>query len=1468
MLNLVTPLALGFLGALVPVVFFYFLRMKFRRQPVSSTYLWQKLVKVNEGGARLRWRSWLLLVLQVLVVLALGAGLTGLEWVGQKTTKPGTVYVLDVSASMGSRETAGIRLDLAKKALLEDLLTLPQGTPVAVFLASDELRPLVQNRVFDAQDGELAGRLGAVSAGTAGFSEAHVADALAAWLQTRPEAWSGVLLTDGGVDLGGGRLFRAFESRIRVLSFAGPAPNLGLVSLTVGDPTGSAGLGFFNGFPSEKRVVVVLSRDGVERARREVNLPTGSSQQQWELSPAENLLLPGVWKAELVGNHDALSADDSILWAVNPPRQARILHAGETDPFLKAAFPGASYQESSGTETPDEWDIAVGSALVPGWKGNLITFGALPPGAPVFWGPPVSGTLTPASDHPLSRWVGWAEVRVEGGRSLGVKPGATVLAEAGGWPVAVTWETDGVRFLALGFDVFHSNFGLTAALPILMKNFRQACVPQEANPLTDNLRVGVPVLRAGSANGHLEGSSARSGISGLRVVRRGTQWELTALEAGTFRWSDGAQTVTLVGRLPAAESDTAPRALAVAGAASSPVSHLKPKAEELSLVGWLALVTLALLIGEWWLWNGRLERKTNPGLAALRLGAITAALLAIAGVSAPLPTSGRNLTLLFDVSASLGPELAEKERAAAVKLVEGLDATDRVAIITFAGSPRVDAGLEPRQLALTSLAAVSFHAQDDNATDVQAALAAGAQLLERQPGSSAQYLFTDGRANRGGDLAHLAPGPFPVSAVPLGQTLEGVVLQGLDLPSSARPGEAVRVVWRGQSEKERSLKFSLVIDGQTVALQTATVGTAGAVAFSFVAGQAGTQKVEVSVADEGGRPLPSAGATAPLDVEGRNAVLVVQRSPSSVAPALMRQGFPVLTRAPKGLPNQAAGYQGLSAVVLDNVPATSLTADQQQTLQQWVAGGGGLLVIGGDASLGRGEYFDSKLEDLLPVQTDTRRRLQFTRTRVLFVVDHSGSMSDDVGQTTKLRAAVGGITQTLQELTAQDEVGILQFDTTATWVLPFTPVTKKATVLAALDSFSEGGGTDLAVALEEAVRAFSHPGPVKRQVILMTDGLSPGEDPAFRAFAERMRAAQVSVGIVGIGNEVNDTLLESLASRSGGVYYHAQGEDLPTILHKETVRVTRELLQEGTFVPLAVGNDPLQDVGGTLPPVRGYLVTQAKPLSRTLWEVERPDGGRDPLLADWRYGAGRVAVFASDSGSRWLKSWSGLAVLNRFWGQTVRSLETPDRDRNLKVAVKVSASVARVAVEALDAGRLKTGSRLVARSGNQTFALGETAPGEYQASIPVEQGLSLITVSDEAGSGRTWAWAWNPSGSELAQGGADWAGLGHLTSTTGGLLWPLAGPQPPTRVWTWALADLRGWWLLAALMLFLVELGWRSTSLGQLALAKAQFLEWWSSQRRPWVKPTEAPVVRGLAEQERRTQDAYRYLASRHRKSV
>lgn len=892
----------------------------------------------------------------------------------------------------------------------------------------------------------------------------------------------------------------------------------------------------------------------------------------------------------------------------------------------------------------------------------------------------------------------------------------------------------------------------------------------------------------------------------------------------------------------------------------------------------LALTSLVPIIG---LGARRRDAKADPAadtnarpavtsvlrrLTGLRAVSLTLAVLALAGTSVMLPTHGRRVAVLLDVSASVGRAQVEQARRAARNVMESMASNGLVAVIAFAGRPRVVTSLAAPSEAAALLEADDLTTPEPEATDLEAALRTGVELLGRHHGSRRMLLFSDGRANAGaGTIADLVAlgGGVPVDVVPIGRQEAGLTSEALILPESARPGERIIASWKVRSDQARTAIVTMIVDGKMVERGSVSVPAGiSTVPLAMTAPAPGFHRVTLEAVDDGGRPWDEATVAGLLQVAGPARILVVRGPGSSpIGTVLETQGFHAEATEAAAMPGSVTGLGRYAAVVLDDVPAVHLAAEQRRALVDYVTGGGGLLVVGGEHSLGRGEYYATELEDLLPVHTDTRQRLFFTRANILFVIDRSGSMSEDVGRTSKQEAAMRGIAAAVKDLDPQDEVAVLSFDTEPTWVLPFTSVTRREEIQRALAGIGGGGGTDLSTALREAAEGFADRGPVRRHVVILTDGLTEGE--RFEELCRRLRDTGATITTIAVGEQVNEELLRSIATWGQGQYYRAKMDQIPQVMLKETVRITRDLIQEGRFsAAVHTSADLLRGIGGETPPILGYLITKPKHLATVYLTV----GKGDPLLAVWRYGDGLVAVFAGDSGRRWLAPWVDRPVYNRLWSQVVRYVERRTADTDLRASARLEAGVARIVVEATDPERrLQPGLQLVGRAvgTGASFQLTETAPGRYEASLPSPGGgLQEYEIHDRGGSW-TLAAVWNPPGGEHQARGPDPVLLAQLCAGTGGRLLSLDGLALPAPRWAWGAVPLRGWLIVLALLLFVLELGYRSTSLGQVAMAREALAVWWGRQRRMLDQ------ARGLGRREapeagwssRRAIESHRFLA-------
>lgn len=850
-----------------------------------------------------------------------------------------------------------------------------------------------------------------------------------------------------------------------------------------------------------------------------------------------------------------------------------------------------------------------------------------------------------------------------------------------------------------------------------------------------------------------------------------------------------------------------------------------------------------------------------PVLRALRLAALALAALAALDPRLNVHTNARSVAVLLDLSDSMGSGGRILAAEAAASVLEGLATGDTAALVVFAGRPLVVSPAGPPAEALAALRAAKLEAPEPESSDPAAALALGAELVAGLPGERILVLVSDGMRTAGAppDASALADAGIRVAVLPVGADSVATAALDLNLPDKAQPGQRVSGSAAVPALAPGRYELNVSVDGvQATSTLFDSDGSAESVPFGFTpaSGNAELARVDASVRRlDGGSPAEAATASAYLGLGGSGLNLVVSRfgaQPSPVAQVLDVQGLPALPCAPDRLPQSPEAYSGIACVILDDVPASDLDTDRVLALDDFASGGGGVLVIGGRHSLGLGAYYDSPLEAMLPVDTDLRKRLLFTRARLLFIIDASGSMAERVGDSVKQLAAMKAVAAAVAELNPQDEMGILSFDSTPRWLYRFGPLSQDAA--ASLSDITQGGGTDIEAAVLEALRGFGPPGPTKRHAILITDGISSSYDPA--ALAGRLKEAQVSLSAIAVGNEVRGDELKTLAEASGGSYYRAELDKLPLVSSGEAASLSRDLAMDARVRLEAAGGSALGSaLAAGAHPVNGYLLVRPRPLALVHLVAPTEDGEPDPVLVEWRYGAGRVAVFSADSGAQWLSPWSGRPEYNRLWASLTRALGREAATPGLRAAAFVEGGMARVVAEVTKAdGTLARGLRLSAAGPDgRTISLEETAPGRYEAVAPLPAGLSSWDVRADGvdqGSGRATAWAWSPVVAESPAAGRDDDALNALAAARGGLRLDADRPALPPSEGGHARLSLSPLAAALALLALVLELAARSLLSGRLGLA-ARALRSWAADKRSEADSLESSLSRNDADARR-----------------
>ena len=137
--------AAGLILFLVPFILLilYFLRLKRKPMPVSSTFLWKKSIEDLHVNRLMQWlRRNILLLLQLLVVFALLYAILGPRLNGSTARGKHYILMIDNSASMSATDVSPNRLEWAKHEAIKeiDAATDEDAGMVIVFNATAEIR--------------------------------------------------------------------------------------------------------------------------------------------------------------------------------------------------------------------------------------------------------------------------------------------------------------------------------------------------------------------------------------------------------------------------------------------------------------------------------------------------------------------------------------------------------------------------------------------------------------------------------------------------------------------------------------------------------------------------------------------------------------------------------------------------------------------------------------------------------------------------------------------------------------------------------------------------------------------------------------------------------------------------------------------------------------------------------------------------------------------------------------------------------------------------------------------------------------------------------------------------------------------------------------------------------------------------------------------------------------------------------
>jgi uncharacterized membrane protein len=414
-------------------------------------------------------------------------------------------------------------------------------------------------------------------------------------------------------------------------------------------------------------------------------------------------------------------------------------------------------------------------------------------------------------------------------------------------------------------------------------------------------------------------------------------------------------------------------------------------------------------------------------------------------------------------------------------------------------------------------------------------------------------------------------------------------------------------------------------------------------------------------------------ACADLFLEGPGRILVFTdpegdaRDARWLVAALEDSGMDVLVADPFSCPASALPFQAYDCVVLVNVPADAFDRTQMRALRDAVYGvGTGLLMVGGDRSLGAGGYQRTAVEEALPVHMDIEQRRVMPRG-ALAVVLHTCEFA--AGNSWGKRIAK----EAIRVLGAQDEAGVLAYSFTGqeTWVFEPMPVARYDEMAQLINQADIGDMPSFANTMQMALNALQRSTAAAKHVVIISDG---DPQPPSPQLLSDFAVSKISVSTVAISPHTPQDLLvmQRIAGATGGRYYNpATPEELPAIFIKEATTLRRSLIQEGAFAPEQGFPSPILKGITAVPPLRGLVLSTPKARAGVVLQAPNEDE-IDPVLAVWRYGLGSAGVFASDLSAKWGESWVQWDGYVPFVTQLLRNLSRAETDDSLGLVVRAT----------------------------------------------------------------------------------------------------------------------------------------------------------------------------------------------------
>ena len=518
----------------------------------------------------------------------------------------------------------------------------------------------------------------------------------------------------------------------------------------------------------------------------------------------------------------------------------------------------------------------------------------------------------------------------------------------------------------------------------------------------------------------------------------------------------------------------------------------------------------------------------------------------------------------------------------------------------------------------------------------------GDEILASSTGDDHIIVVSDGNNNFGSDLAEtidfVSDTGTVVYAITLTPEKNDLSVEITGARTAVLGNENLVGVEVRQAESNTTYKLSIEVDGSPVSSQTVTqTNPIKIVGFSSTFQSLGPHLITARISSGDDIRAGNNVFNKTIYVVPKPRLLLVSPDADSPLYKVLRNLYE--TNTAPSLDN--ANLTDYKAVVLDNINDGRLSASSIGKLREYTAGGGGLLVVGGDNSYDYGDYLDSSIEAILPVESYSSAYAG--SVNVVLVLDISGSISAHEALDDEKAMAIN----LLNDMGSDTNVGVVAYGGDAISVsdglLPMSSHANRGALVDRVSKLKTGyGGTSMDEGIVTASRMLDNASG-KKYMLVFSDGAVKDsfEDSKIEILSmdtteTEMIFVMIKTNVVKerevkTDNNRGDYFLKVLADQAGGDFIQLEldqrldltfGQEAPDLPEDGLDAYAIVRLDEEHFITRYLNisgsisdyNDVTQKVGAR------RLVTTSM--------------GK-PVVTVWEFGLGRVVSLSSDNGYQW-----------------------------------------------------------------------------------------------------------------------------------------------------------------------------------------------------------------------------------------